>query len=154
MPPHMGHTPKGMVQQQQPFFSFQSGPSPAAQGTSTEVAPIIESVRAEAEQRIEHTVAAVRAECDAKVQLARVRVAELEERVRRAEIEGDSITAKMTLMEVHKAEAERTRDSAVERLEEIVSLIKGNGGEETYVIWLEAQLAQEKAEREELSKAL
>merc|ERR1711939_315342 len=97
---------------------------------------------------------AARAECDSKVQLARVRVAELEERLRISESEGDVITMQMTTMEVQKGEAERTRDSAVEKLEEIVALIKGSAGDETYCKWLEAELKSAREEQMTLSQTL
>lgn len=57
-----------------------------------------------------------RAECDARVRLARVRVAELEQRVKRAEAEGDAMTARMTLAELQKEEAECARDAAEMKL--------------------------------------
>lgn len=57
-----------------------------------------------------------RAHCEKQVQLARVRVAELEERVRRAEADGDEMSARLTLVELQKAEAEAERDAAQEQL--------------------------------------
>jgi len=108
-----------------------------------DVAPALDSMR----------VAQVQAECEAKLQLARVRVAELEERLRIAENEGDAITMQMTQMEVLKAEAERTRDNAVTQLEQIVELIKGNS-EEAHAKWLEIELQKVQAEKGALVKAL
>lgn len=139
-----------MVPQQFHFATLPNQSQQPPMHIPPEVAPFIDSVRIEAEQQ----VTAARAECDSKVQLARVRVAELEERLRISESEGDVITMQMTTMEVQKGEAERTRDSAVEKLEEIVALIKGSAGDETYCKWLEAELKSAREEQMTLSQTL
>lgn len=139
-----------MVPQQFHFATLPNQSQQPPMHIPPEVAPFIDSVRIEAEQQ----VTAARAECDSKVQLARVRVAELEERLRISESEGDVITMQMTTMEVQKGEAERTRDSAVEKLEEIVALIKGSAGDETYCKWLEAELRSAREEQMTLSQTL
>lgn len=139
-PPTNQHLARSHSMPMRLFGGANQSPLPAM-AVPPEVAPLIESVRVEAEQQI----AATRSECDAKIQLARVRVAELEERLRVAENEGDTITMQMTMMEVQKAEAERTRDSAVNKLEELLALIKDSGGQDTYVKWLESELKAAKA---------
>jgi len=77
---------------------------------------VIESIRAEAFAHAEKAFAEQRAACDKKLHLARVRVAELEQRAKRAEAENDNISTQLTLVEVQKAEVEKARDVAEEKL--------------------------------------
>jgi len=68
-------------------------------------AEVIESIRKEAAEQAQHQFSTLKQECDRQVQFARVRIAELEDNVRRADAEGDEMAAKLTELELEKAGA-------------------------------------------------
>jgi len=97
-----------------PLPQFGSLPPPVVvQGVAPE---IVESIRADVFAQMEQ---AFNEKCEAyhkKLHLARVRTAELEKRAKRAEADGDDMSARLTLVEVQKAEAEKARDIAEGKL--------------------------------------
>ena len=107
---------------------------------------LIERLQAEATSRAEAALMERRAQCDKQVQLARVRVAELEERVRRAEADGDEMSARLTMVELEKAEAEKARDKAQARL------AKGSSAEGARLEELEAEVGRLTEENSQLGE--
>lgn len=109
-------------------------------------ADVIEALRAEAKQQAEAQFSQQRAACDKHLHLARVRVAELEKRVRVAEAEGDAMSTKLTTVELEKAQALASKQEVQAKLEQVA---KGTyEGERVHE--LEEELRVMKAEREDM----
>merc|ERR1719326_2059811 len=113
------------------------------QGVPSEV---IDSLRAEAMSQAEHVMAEQRAKSDKQVHLARVRIAELEQRVKRAEADGDEMSARLTLVEVQKAEADKAREAAEAKLADATE----GACDTDRVRELETELGQLRSENEEM----
>lgn len=107
---------------------------------------VIESLRAEAMAEAEQALVTKQAECEKQAHLARVRVAELEQRLRRAEADGDEMSVKLTLAEVQKAEAERGREIAERQL----ARMSEGAFVSQRVLDLEAELGQLRSGQEEM----
>merc|ERR1719326_1044489 len=112
------------------------------QGVPSEV---IDSLRAEAMSQAEHVMAEQRAKSDKQVHLARVRIAELEQRVKRAEADGDEMSARLTLVEVQKAEADKAREAAEAKLADATE----GACDTDRVRELETELGQLRSEKEQ-----
>jgi|ERR1712166_926845 len=126
-----------------PMPQFGSLPPPmVVQGVAPEV---VESIRADIIAQAEEVFSEKRAVYDKKLHLARVRVAELEKRTKRAEQEGDDMSTKLTLVEVQKAEVEKARDIVEEKL----SRIAEGACDLDRVRDLEAEVAQLRSENQE-----
>lgn len=126
-----------------PMPQFGSLPPPVmVQGVAPEV---VESIRADIIAQAEQVFSEKRAAYDKKLHLARVRVAELDKRTKQAEQEGDDMSTQLTLAEVQKAEAEKARDVAVEKL----SRIAEGACNLDRVRDLEAEVAQLRIENQE-----
>jgi len=82
-------------------------------------ADVIEALRAEAKQQAEAQLSQQTAAFNKHLHLARVRVAELEKRVRVAEAEGDEMSTKLTTVELEKAQADRAREEVHAKLEQV-----------------------------------
>jgi len=113
------------------------------QGIPSEV---LESLRAEAMSQAQQELAEQRAQCDKQVHLARVRVAELEKRVERAEADGDEMSARLTMVEVQKAEVEKARETAEAKLARLAE----STCESERMLALEEEVGQLRSEKEEM----
>jgi len=162
---HLGATQMNIMQQQaqtqqklQAPIRFGSLPPQIPQIPNQNISPdlnsICEQIHAEVERQKRLEIADIRGEFASKAQLSRVRIADLEERLRLSQREGDEVMMKLMTIEVKMAEAENTRDTAVGKLENIVRLIKetAKDAKGPYVTWLEAELELSKAKIEMLEK--
>jgi len=124
-------------------------PAPAMTLTPGGVAPeVIEALRAEAMAQAEQALAEKKKQCDKQVHLARVRIAELEQRVKRSEAEGDDMSAKLMMAELLKEEAEKARAEAESKLEQ-----QSEGIDDSERVQeLEEELATMRRERTETDK--
>lgn len=86
-----------------------------------------------------------KAHCEKQVQLARVRVAELEDRLRRAEQEGDEMSTRLTMVELEKGEAQKAKENAEAQLH------GGESEEDERVKELEVEVNRLKEENGEMA---
>jgi len=98
-------------------------------------------------QQAEHHVQSISSKCKKQVHLARVRVAELEQRVQRTEGECDEMQMKLTVAEVQKAGAEEARSLAEARLVKAGSSME----EAKYVKDLEDEVSRLREEAKEVA---
>lgn len=111
------------------------------------VAPeVVESIRADMFAQMEQNFNEKCAGYHKKLHLARVRTAELEKRAKRAEADGDDMSARLTLVEVQKAEAEKARDIAEGKL----ALMGENTGNVSRASELEEEVGQLRTNQEEM----
>jgi len=123
MPPTLNAPPNMILRQHQHALLFgtpSSGamPCPPATAPEADMSALADSLRREAEARIEAATRQYKAECDARVRLDRVRVAELEEKVKRVEDERDNYYSKLTVFEVQAAEAAQAFEERIQQVEE------------------------------------
>merc|ERR1712139_182926 len=78
------------------FGSLPPPAMPVVQGVPEQV---LDSLRAEAMAQAQQALGEQREKCNKQVHFARVRVAELEQRLQRAEADGDEMSARLTLVE-------------------------------------------------------
>lgn len=126
-----------------PMMALPSGGVPG--GVPPEV---IESLRAEAMAQAQQELAEKKAQCDKQVHLARVRIAELEKRVRRSEAEGDDMSTRLMLAELQKAEAEQGKADAEAKLAGMTEQAEDS----ERVAELEGQLEEMQREKGEVEK--
>jgi len=119
-------TPSQYYQNDSPYSSgeFES-PAVVSPAPAIVIPPaMLEAIKAslatqaaqEAQTLAEQIIAQERAECDRKLQLARLRVAELEERTQKAEHMNDQTSMELTLTEIQKGEVEMKLKKAQEEL--------------------------------------
>jgi len=104
-----------------PQPQFGSLPPPMMQVRPNVPSEVLESLRAEAMAQAESVIAQRRAEYERQAHLARVRVVELEKRVKEAEADGDQMNTRLTVVEVQKAEAEQARAAAETKLQRVLT---------------------------------
>jgi len=108
-------------------------------------AELLDSLRAEAMAQAEKQMEQLQKQCDRQTHLARVRVAELEKRVKEAEADGDQMNTRLTVVEVQKAEAEQARAAVETKLRKA---FEGNA-DMMRVCELEEELQTLRAQRED-----
>jgi len=106
---------------------------------------LLDRLRAEAMSHAEAALGNRKAHCEKQVQLARVRVAELEDRLRRAEQEGDEMSTRLTMVELEKGEAQKAKENAEAQLH------GGESEEDERVKELEVEVNRLKEENGEMA---
>jgi len=123
----------------------------AMQGQNCVPPDVIEKIRQEAQNQAHSALEHEKAQCHRQVHLARVRIAELEERVQKSDAENDDMLTKLTILELENQAVKKESASKSIPTEPKASTTEDEVGALEKVRRLEAALEQHQDDQKELA---